>query len=443
MKPLPPGNRFRTSLAATLAGLLPLAAAWTAEPVPVLEGMGAHGDWTAAAPGVRHHIDPKDIPEPFATKSAREGPHVVDRPEGAMLHVPEGFEVSEYARGFDNPRYLLTAPNGDIFVTESGPGRIRVLRDTDGDGKPDRNEVFTKGLHQPFGLAFYPPGPDPQYLYVGNTDGVVRFPYRNGDLAARGEAQTITDLSGGGHLTGGGHWTRDVVFSKDGKKLYASIGSLTNDEENIADETVESVRARIFEMNPDGSAKRTYASGIRNAVGLAIQPRTGALWASVNERDGLGDDLVPDYITEIKDGGFYGWPWFYLGAHLDPRHTGDPHPELAGKVTIPDVLVQAHSASLKLVFYEGDQFPAEYKGDAFAAFHGSWNRSTSTGYEVVRVPLKDGKSTGIYEDFMTGFVVSNGNVWGRPVGLTVAKDGSLLVSDDGHNLIWRISAVKK
>jgi glucose/arabinose dehydrogenase len=328
-------------------------------------------------------------------------------------------------------------------VTESEPGRIRVLRDTDGDGKPDRNEVFAKGLRQPFGLAFYPPGPDPQYLYVANTDGVVRFPYHDGDLAARGEAEPIADLSGGGHLTGGGHWTRDIVFSKDGKKLYASIGSLTNDEENPDDEPVESVRARIFEMNPDGSAKRTYASGIRNAVGLAIQPQTGALWTSVNERDGLGDDLVPDYITEVKDGGFYGWPWYYIGAHLDPRHKRDPHPELAGKVIVPDVLVQAHSASLKLVFYEGDQFPSAFKGDAFAAFHGSWNRAIRTGYKVVRVPLKDGKSSGIYEDFLTGFVTPEGNVWGRPVGLTVAKDGALLISDDGHNLIWRVAAVKK
>ncbi len=433
-----PRNRVRILHFLALFSSIPLAAFGAA---PVLEGEGANGNWSAAAPGVRHHIDVKDLPAPFASESAREQPHVVDRPKDAQLHVPKGFEVSEYASGFDNPRYLLTAPNGDIFVTESGPGRIRVLRDTDGDGKPDQNEVFAQGLHQPFGLAFYPPGPDPKYLYVGNTDGVVRFPYQNGDLKAGGDAEPITDLSSGGHLTGGGHWTRDVVFSQDGKKLFVSIGSKSNvDEDNSP---VENDRARIFVMNPDGSDKRVHASGIRNAVGLAIQPQTGALWASVNERDGLGDDLVPDYITEVREGGFYGWPWYYLGAHPDPRHEANPHPELADKITIPDVLVQAHSASLKMIFYTGDQFPASYKGDAFAAFHGSWNRAVRTGYKVIRVPLKNGKSTGVYEDFLTGFVAPDGSVWGRPVGLTVAKDGSLLVSDDGHSLIWRISATKK
>jgi glucose/arabinose dehydrogenase len=430
--------RRRLFAASLLVGFLPFSPARTAP--AVLEGEGANGDWKAAAPGVRHHIDPKSLPAPFATESAKAQPKVIPRPEGAKLQVPDGFEVSEYVSGLQNPRYLLTAPNGDIFVVESGPGRIRVLRDTDGDGKPDKNEVFAKGLHQPFGIAFYPPGPDPQYLYVGNTDGVVRFPYKNGDLAASKDPEPITDLSSGGHLTGGGHWTRDIVFSKDGKKLYASIGSKSNVDEDNA--PVENERARIFEMNPDGSGKRVYASGIRNPVGLAIQPQTGALWTSVNERDGLGDDLVPDYITEVKDGGFYGWPWFYLGNNPDPRHKANPHSDLADRITVPDVLVQAHSASLKLVFYDGDQFPAEYKGDAFAAFHGSWNRSTRTGYEIIRVPLKDGKSTGVYEDFVTGFVTPDGDVWGRPVGLTVAKDGALLFSDDGGNAIWRVSAKK-
>ena len=438
MKYLPTHIGLRIFFTCILAGSLPPHAR-AAE--AVLDGEGANGNWTASAPGVRHHVDPKALPPPFATESARKGAHIVDRPKGAMPKVPAGFEVSEYATGFKNPRYLLTAPNGDIFVTESEPGRVRVLRDTDGDGKPDRNEIFVTGLKQPFGLAFYPAGPDPQYLYVANTDGVVRFPYKNGDIAATGKAEPITDLSGGGRLTGGGHWTRDIVFSKDGKKLFASIGSHSNVDEDH--DPIENERARIFEMNPDGSGKRVYASGIRNPVGLAIQPQTGQLWTSVNERDGLGDDLVPDYITSVKDGGFYGWPWYYLGAHPDPRHKDDPHPELAGKVIVPDVLVQAHSASLKMVFYEGDQFPAGFKGDAFAAFHGSWNRATRTGYKVVHLPLKDGKSSGIYEDFMTGFVTPDGDVWGRPVGLTVAKDGALLISDDAHDLIWRVAAAKK
>jgi len=389
---------------------------------------------------MRHRIDASELSPPFATKSARNGPHVVARPEDASLKVPNGFEVSEYAEGFDNPRYLLTAPNGDIFVTESGPGRVRVLRDTDGDGKPDLNKVFVTGLRQPFGLAFYPPGPDPKFLYAANTDGVVRYPYENGDLETKAEPEKITELSGGGHLTGGGHWTRDIVFAKDGSKLYVSIGSRSNVDENDSD--VENERARIFVMNPDGSDKRVYASGIRNPVGLAVEPETGALWTSANERDGLGDNLVPDYITEVKKGGFYGWPWFYIGNHPDPRHAGNPHSDIAGDILVPDVLVQAHSASLKLVFYTGEQFPPDYRGDIFAAFHGSWNREVPTGYKVVRVPIEGGKAAGGYEDFLTGFMTPDGTVWGRPVGLTVAKDGSLLVSDDGRNVIWRVSAKK-
>jgi glucose/arabinose dehydrogenase len=405
-----------------------------------LEGQGSSGDWKTAAPGVEYHISVKDLPPVYATPSARNGPRIVDRPPGAMPQVPRGFTITEYASGFRNPRHLTTAPNGDIFVTESGPGEIRVLRDSDNDGKPDLNTVFTKGLRQPFGLAFYPPGPDPKYVYIADTDGVVRLPYRNGDTAARGDSEPVTSLSAGGRLTGGGHWTRDIVFSKDGRKLYVSIGSLTN--VNEGNNPIEDARARIFEMNPDGSEKRTYAWGIRNPVGIAVQPETGDLWTSVNERDGLGDDLVPDYITRVREDGFYGWPWFYLGANPDPRHKKNPHAELAGKVLLPDVLVQAHSASLNMTFYTGDQFPPEYRGDAFAAFHGSWNREIRTGYKVVRVPLEKGKPSGVYQDFVTGFVTPEGNVWGRPVGLAVTKDGALLMSEDAHNTIWRITADK-
>lgn len=397
----------------------------------------SNGDWRADAPGVQHHITVGDLPPSFATPSVTKGPKVVKRPDGAKLRVPEGFEVSEYASGFANPRFLLTAPNGDLFVTESRTGVIRVLRDTHGAGKPDLNEVFLSGLNQPFGLAFYPSGADPKYLYIANTDGIVRVPYQNGDIEARGKAEVITSLSSGGRLTGGGHWTRSIVFSKDGSRLFASVGSKSNVDETA--DPVENERARILVMNPDGSDKRDYATGIRNAVGIAIHPETGDLWASVNERDGLGDDLVPDYITRVKEGGFYGWPWFYLGDHFDPRHKRDPHTELASKVLVPDVLVQSHSATLNLVFYTGSQFPKEYRNDGFAAFHGSWNRETRTGYKIVRVPLEDGRPKGYYEDFLTGFVLSDSEVWGRPVGLAVAKDGALLFSEDGNNTIWKVS----
>jgi glucose/arabinose dehydrogenase len=354
-----------------------------------------------------------------------------------MPNVPNGFEVTLFASELETPRYLLTAPNGDIFVAESYAGRIRVLRDADGDGRPEVNQPFATGLRQPFGLAFYPPGPSPEYLYVANTNGIVRFPYRDGDLKARSRPMHVADLSSGGRLTGGGHWTRDIVFSKDGNRLFASIGSKTNvDDETTQPE--ERDRARILQFNPDGSNRKVYAWGLRNAVGIAIHPETGELWASVNERDGLGDDLVPDYITRVREGGFYGWPWYYLGKRQDPRHPG-ARPDLADKVLLPDVLVQAHSAPLQMIFYTGDQFPDDYRGDAFVALHGSWNRAKRTGYKVVRVPLDRGRPKGVYEDFLTGFVTPAGNVWGRPVGLAVMKDGSLLVSEDANDSIWRVT----
>jgi glucose/arabinose dehydrogenase len=407
----------------------------------VLRGQGQAGDWQSDAPGVQHRIVLSDLPPDYATPSAFNAPKIVAPPKGAKPRVPEGFDVELFASGLDDPRYLRTAPNGDIFVAESSSGIIRVLRDSDGDGRADINEKFATGLAQPFGLAFYPPGPNPQFLYVANTDSVVRFPYRNGDLRAGSKPERIAKLPSGGRLTGGGHWTRDVVFSKNGAKLYASVGSKTNvDDER--EEPDERNRARIFQFNPDGSERNVYAWGLRNAVGIAIHPETGELWASVNERDGLGDDLVPDYVTRVREGGFYGWPWFYLGNHPDPRHRG-ARADLANQVMTPDVLIQAHSAPLGMLFYEGDQFPDEYRGDAFVAFHGSWNRAKRTGYKVVRIPLDQGKPKGVYEDFLTGFVTPEGNVWGRPVGLTVAKDGSLLVSEDANNTIWRITYGKQ
>lgn len=398
-------------------------------------GAAAMTDWTDDAPGVQRWITVADLPPPNATKSANESARLLQRPDGAWPKVPEGFKVDQFATGLKEPRVIVTAPNGDLFVAESAANRVRVLRDTNGNGKPEVNDVFVGGLDRPFGIAFYPAGPNPRYIYIANTGAVVRFPYRSGDLTVTGPAEQILPLSAGGHLTGGGHWTRDIVFSLDGRSLFVSIGSKSND----SDEAVEDNRARILQCDPDGHNPRVYASGIRNPVGLAIDPATGALWTSVNERDGLGDNLPPDYITRVKAGGFYGWPWFYLGNHPDPRHRGK-HPELAPQVLVPDVLIAAHSASLDLVFYDGRQFPVHYRGNIFAGEHGSWNRSQRTGYKVIMVPVKpDGSADGSYEDFMTGFVTPEGRVWGRPVGVTVGKNGELFVTDDGSNSIWRVT----
>jgi glucose/arabinose dehydrogenase len=406
-------------------------------PGGLLTGQGAFGDWTTDAPGVRRRITMADLPKPYATRSVDAGSRVVARPEGAWPKVPEGFKVEEFATGLRGPRLIRTAPNGDLFVAESYAGRVRVLRAGEGGGKSTTIETFAENLRLPFGIAFYPPGPNPTHVYVANTDAVVRFPYRAGDLKARGEAEVVVpDLPGGGRLRGGGHWTRDVAFSLDGRRMFVSVGSLTNVYENASDN--EERRADILTYNPDGTGFKLYATGIRNAVGLAVHPRTGELWCSVNERDGLGDDLVPDYITRVKEGGFYGWPWYYIGPNQDPRHEG-ARPELRSKVIVPDVLLQSHSASLEMAFYTGRQFPREYAEDAFASLHGSWNRAKRTGYKVIRVPSKNGVPTGEYEDFMTGFVTGAGEVWGRPVGVAVAGDGSLYVSDDGSNTVWRVS----
>jgi len=428
-------------LRSLLASIVLSAVASAYSQTTLLGKAAVDADWTRDAPGVRHRITTADLPPPYQTESVRNDPRVVDRPAGAQLQVPAGFKVEEYASGFRDARYLLTAPNGDIFVTESRADTIKVLRDADGDGKPEATETFARdGLKDPFGLAFYPAGANPQYLYAANTDGVVRFPYRNGETKARGPVEDLSaDLSRGGLLHGGGHWTRDIVFSPDGKKMYVSIGSGSN----VSDASSEANRARIFEFNPDGTGQKVFAWGVRNAVGIKFRPGTNDLWMSVNERDALGDGLVPDYISRVEAGGFYGWPWYYIGKNQDLRHKGK-HPELAGKVIVPDVLVQSHSATLNLVFYDGEQFPAAYKGDIFAAFHGSWNKTRRTGYKIVRVPFDktSGKAQGDYEDFVTGFVTTEGNVWGRPVGITVAKDGSLLFSEDGNKTIWRVSYPK-
>jgi hypothetical protein len=418
----------------------------------VREGRDAFGDWRLDKPGMVRLIKPADLPAPGATPSAANVAHVVPKPANAALQVPAGFKIDLFAEGLSGPRILRVAPNGDIFVAETSPGRIRVLRAADGAARPNVNEIFVIGLNRPFGIAFFPNGDNPQWVYVANTDSVVRFPYHSGDLKAAGPPETI--VANLPH--GGGHSTRDIVFTPDNARMLVSVGSAGNVGEGMgrppggslatwatqhplgAAWGTETDRAAVLAFDPDGKNERLFATGIRNCVGLAIQPTTGTPWCSTNERDGLGDDLVPDYVTRVRENAFYGWPWFYLGGHEDPRHAGE-RPDLKDKITVPDVLLQAHSASLEVTFYQGSNFPVEYRGDAFAAEHGSWNRSKRTGYKVVRIRLKDGVPTGEYEDFVTGFVIDDNEVWGRPVGVAVAHDGALLVSEDGNGTIWRVS----
>lgn len=400
-------------------------------------------DFRAESPGAIHKVTVGDLPAPGSQRVGVASPEPLPRPANAFPKTLPGFKVNLYASDLTNPRELRAAPNGDVFLAEMDKGDIKVFRGVTKDGRPEQTATFASNLREPFGIAFYPPGANPEWIYIGDTDSVKRFPYHNGDLKARGEAQTVVDeIYPGAHQSHGGHSTRDLVFSPDGKKLYISVGSVSNIDDPD-DHPREFHRANILESNPDGSGLRVFASGIRNPVGLAIEPKTGELWTAVNERDNLGDNLVPDYTTHVQDGGFYGWPWYYIGKNHDPR-LKDSHPDWRAKMITPDILIQPHSAPLGFAFYTGEQFPVEYRGDEFLALHGSWNRASRTGYEVVRIPLHgQGKATGEYEDFMTGFVTDDGNVWGRPVGIAVAKDGSLLVSDDGSGSIWRISYVGK
>ena len=424
---------------------------------PVLRGAAAFGDWRADRPGVRRLIRPEDLPRPYVSKSTSNSAGLVERPADAKPKLPPGFSAELIASGINNPRVVRIAPNGDLFVADSQANQIRVYRLAEGSAKLVKDGIFAGDLNQPYGIAFYPPGNDPQWVYVANSDGIVRFAYRDGDLKAAGDPETIVDSIPASH-----HWTRDIVFSPDGKTLYLSVGSGSNVAQDMTREPdggldawakskplgaawgSEDGRADVLAFDPDGKNGRIVATGLRNCSGMTVQPATGALWCVVNERDALGDNVPTEYATAVKDGAFYGWPWYYIGNNEDPRHKGE-RPDLAGKATIPDVLMQAHSAPLNIAFYDGKNlpagsgFPAEYKGDAFVALHGSWNRGNRTGYKVVRLLFKDGKPTGEYEDFITGFVVSNGEVWGRPVGVAVAGDGALIVTEDGNGTIWRVT----
>jgi glucose/arabinose dehydrogenase len=434
---MPKSNRIALAIAVSAATFLGVAhlAARSKASSEVLTGENAFTDYQKEAPGVKRKITVADLPEPFATPGVSNGPDVIARPSDAWPKAPNGFKVDLFASGLNSPRKIVTAPNGDFFIAESFAGQVTVLHGMTKDGKPEKTSTFATGLHQPYGLAFYPVGKNPKWLYVGNTNSVVRFPYKNGDLQASGKAETmVPDIP-----SGGGHWTRDLAFSLDGSKLFVAVGSRSNVEDTDT-HPAEHHRANILEFTPEGKFVKVYASGIRNPAGIAIQPQTGLLWCSTNERDNLGNNLVPDYITHVREGGFYGWPWYYMGGHSDPR-LQEKHPELKDKVIVPDVLLQPHNASLGLTFYEGTQFPKEYQGNIFVAEHGSWNRDPRAGYELIRVPIENGKATGVYEDFVTGFVTKDGQVWGRPVGVAVGQDGSLFVTDDGSKSVWRVSYV--
>jgi len=393
-------------------------------------------------------------PLPAPTDAKPNFGSVVARPDAAMPKVPAGFTVELYADDVANARMMVFAPNDDLFVSEPSQNAVVILRSKTKNGLPDERFTFAQGappaargrggqggpggpgrgappaasngeMTQPFGLAFHD-----GYLYVGNTNSLVRYKYATGDTKASGPPEKLADLAGFGN-----HFTRNVLFSRDGKKLYVSVGSSNNiDEQGSGNEK----RAMIQEYNPDGTGYRVFASGLRNPVGLALQPGTNTLWTAVNERDNLGDDLPPEYATSVKDGGFYGWPYSYIGAHVDTR-VPQKDPELVKRTIVPDVLIPAHSAPLGVAFYTGNQFPQRYRDGLFVALHGSWNRSTTNGAKVIFVPFQSGKP-GMIEDFLSGFVVDpeKNSKWGRPVGVTVTPDGSVLVSDDGGNRIWRI-----
>jgi glucose/arabinose dehydrogenase len=416
-------------------------------------------DWRQDAPGRVHRIQVANLPAPFDSPSTANRSRILAKPPGAKLRVPAGFAINLFASDLQAPRTMRVAPNGDIFVAETAAGRIKVMRPTADGTKAQTVTIFAQGLNGPFGIQFYPTTDTPHWLYVAENNRVVRYAYTAGDIQASGEPEIV--VKGLAPNSRYGHSTRDIAFSPDGKRMFVSVGSASNVAENMAKKSVAEAKAweaehglgaawdseanradvLVFDVGSNEPGK-VFASGIRNCVGLTMEPKTGDLWCTTNERDLLGDDLVPDYSTRVKQGGYYGWPWYYMGNHEDPRLKGE-RPDLAGKAIVPDVPYTAHSAALTLVFYTATSgrsaFPREYVGDGFAVLHGSWNRAVRTGYKVVRVRMKNGVPTGEYDDFMVGFIISDAAVWGRPVGSAVANDGSLLISDDAGNRVYRIS----
>jgi glucose/arabinose dehydrogenase len=394
------------------------------------------------------------LPEPYATKSARNFSKVLGWPDDKKPVVPNGFTVTKFAGDLENPRWMYVLPNGDVLVAESATvvkgvkklgakivgqfgesaNRITLLRDANKDGIPELRTVFLEGLNQPFGMLVLK-----DKFYVANTDGLYVYAYKKGATRIEGAGQKIVSLPAGGYNN---HWTRNIISNKAGTKIYITVGSGSNNAEHGMENEIR--RANILEINPDGSGERVYAGGLRNPVGIDWAPGTQTLWAVVNERDNLGDDLVPDYLTSVKENGFYGWPYAYFGRHPDPRMKDDAHMELVQKTITPDVSLGSHTASLGLAFYNKTAFPERYRNGAFIGQHGSWNRSELVGYKVVFVPFKNGRPSGKPEDFLTGFIAdaSKSEVYGRPVGITVLPDGSLLVADDAGNTIWRVQAKK-
>ena len=393
----------------------------------------------AKQPGniVKTAIGEITLPPPYATESKTNNSRVLKWPDGKTPKAPEGFTVIKFADGLENPRWTYIAPNNDIFVVESGTrtskNQITVFRDADKDGKFETRNVFISNLNRPFGMLVLK-----DFFYIANTDGLYRYPYKNNPLKLETQGTKILELPAGGYNN---HWTRNIISNQDGSKIYVSVGSGSNVAENGIDKEIR--RAAILEINPDGTGEKIYASGLRNPVGMDWNPVNDELWTAVNERDELGDDLVPDYVTSVKRDGFYGWPYSYFGNIPDPRMKGE-RKDLVAKAIVPDVPVGPHTASLGLAFYDKNAFPEKYKNGIFVGQHGSWNRAKISGYKVIFVPFANGKPSGKPEDFLTGFIAdeAKAEVYGRPVAVTVMNDGSLLVNDDSGNTIWKVTANK-